>query len=126
MLELVMEVNMRSFISSPPGWFAIYEREGKRMALPIVAWYMYADNRDQEDIESNPDGPQPYGEPIIHGGDGMLSSAFGQGNWVIHHGVREHRSDFRDGWELKWADYIPKTKGILRPPTGDSMFWELV
>jgi hypothetical protein len=113
-----------SFISSPPGWWAIYCRDGNRMAMPIVAWRMDTDNRDPEDILNNPEAASPYGEPMIQSGDGMLESAFGQGGYIGHE--LKQRSDFRDGWMFEYADFIPKTKGILRRPKGDCIWWELV
>lgn len=115
-----------SFITSPAGWWAIYEKEGKRMALPIVAWRMVADNRGEEDAEGNPDRTQPYGEPIIHSGDGTLESAFGQGNVMPPPNPKKLCYDFRDGWTFEYADFIPKLKGVLRKPEGDCIYWEVL
>ncbi len=114
------------FITSPPGWWAIYKgKDGKHIALPIVAWRMMPDNRDEDNIANSPDKQEPYGEPMIHGGDGMLESAFGQGN-PIPGDKNGFRYDFRDGWMFSYSDYIPKIKGILRQPEGDVIYWEVL
>ena len=96
------------------------------MALPIVAWRMVADNRSEEAIQAKPDLCTPYGEPLIHGGDGNLESVWGQGNLMPKPNPKGLCWDFRDGWTFEYADFIPKTKGILRKPEGDFIFWEVL
>ncbi len=118
-------MNNWQFITSPPGWWAIYKKEGKRMALPIVSWRMMADNRDPETIENDPQHENPYGEPLIMGGDGLLESCFQEGN-VIPGDKNNFRYDFRDGWMFDCAEYYPKIKGILRKPEGDCIYWEVL
>lgn len=114
------------FVSSPPGWWAIYKNKaGGRMAMPIVCWRLMPDNRDEASIANSPDRQVPYGEPMIHGGDGLLESCFGQGS-PIPGDKNNFRYDFRDGWMFDYADFIPKTKGILRKPEGDAIYWEVL
>lgn len=114
-----------NFISSPPNWWAIYSRKSEVVAFPIVAWRIVSDNRDQGDIQRDPFRSTPYGEPMIMEGDGQLGSCYGQGN-------RKDFSDssvcydFRDGWEFQYADYIPKIKNVLRKPSGDVIYWEVL
>ena len=114
------------FIASPPGWWVFYRRnDSERMALPVVAWRLLADNRYEEDIKKNPDGCQPYGDPMIMGGDGILQSAFDQGNYKNYdNGPGSIRTDFRDGWEFDYAEYIPDINGVLKKPSGDCIWWE--
>lgn len=114
------------FISSPPGWWAIFaDPQGKRWALPIVAWRILADNRIEAKDDDDLGRCQPYGEPIIHGGDGHLDSITQNGNYRPGEAVGGRRYDFVD-LEFLFADYIPKTKGRLKPPVGDNMCWEVL
>ena len=102
------------------------------MALPIVAWRMLSDNRDLEDIEKAPSKTHPYGEPMIMGGDGLLQSAFGEGNYKDYSFVTDSskhpgsRHDFRDGWDFQYAEFIPDIRGVLKKPEGDVIWWEPV
>jgi hypothetical protein len=83
------------------------------------------DNRDPDTIENDPQHENPYGEPMIMAGDGLLESCFGQGNFIPD---SEHKSryDFADGWMFAYAEYYPKIKGILRKPEGDCLYWEVL
>lgn len=101
------------FITSPPGWWAVYKQKGKEeFLLPIVAWRMLADNRHETDISQRPDDTTPYGEPIIHEGDGLLASAFRQGNYKEGEPIHGQRHDMCNA-DFLYAEYIPKTKGTL-------------